>query len=317
VRTIVGPLNATRAVERSAVIEVVSHPPNLAEWDPDTHPFYLEVYGETEPQIDMTYAEVVPAGGDAAKSEASTPIYEYWWTLGHAGTAPEHRHLWPERKDEKPIWKKLEKTAARIYLYFPIDSGWRIKELVATVKYLSPVADQKSWSEAASQEWSKIQPLMQGAGTLASTLAPIPGVGTVAAGAAPILSTLAKLQIGSVPQGVKGFEWSVGKVTFGSKRLHGVMQGVMWTLPKEMFELLGGRLTGSLAVSFIPSRKQTSDTTPWHPEPGPLLGHAVVYADDEKKWVPGSSSFVELTLKPQVRDTVLPAPSSPQPESPS
>ena len=40
-------------------------------------------------------------------------------------------------------------------------------------------------------------------------------------------------------------------------------------LPKKMFELLGGRLTGRLAVSFIPSRTQTADSTvAWTPEPG-------------------------------------------------
>lgn len=41
---------------------------------------------------------------------------------------------------------------------------------------------------------------------------PIPGVGAAAASVAPILSTLVKLKIGSVPQGVKGFDRSIGKV---------------------------------------------------------------------------------------------------------
>jgi hypothetical protein len=294
------------------MIEVVSHPSDLATWDQDEHPFYFEVYGETEPLLDMTYAEVLPPGGDAGQAVAASAIYEYWWTLGHSGTAPEHHHLWPERKADKPVWKKLDDTAARVYLYFPIHGGWRIKELVATVKYLSPVADQKSWSEAAADEWTKFQPLMADAGTLASKLGVVPGIGTAAAGAAPILSTLAKLKVGSVPQGVKGFEWSVAKVTFGSKREHGVMQGVMWTLPKEMFELLGGRLTGSVAVSFVPSRTQSADpAASWRPQPAPLLGHAVVYADDGSKWVPGSSSFVKLNLQPRVTASAS-APSPPQ-----
>jgi hypothetical protein len=43
---------------------------------------------------------------------------------------------------------------------------------------------------------------MDDAGTLASRLGVIPGVGTIAAGAASLLSALAKLNIGSVPQGV-------------------------------------------------------------------------------------------------------------------
>jgi hypothetical protein len=288
------------------MIEVATHPKDLATWDQDKHPFYLEVFGETQPLLDMGYAEVVPPAGDAATTTASTPIYEYWWTIGHPGQAPEHHHLWPHRPAEHSLWKDLEEPAARVYLYFPIHAGWRIKELVATVKYLSPVHDEKNWAAAASKEWEQLQPILEGAGNVAAKLGPIPGVGTIAAGAAPILSTLAKLKIGSVPQGVKGFDWSVGKVTFGSKERHGVMQGVMWTLPKAMFELLGGRLTGSVAVSFIPSRSQTASTVSsseaWTPQSAPLLAHAVVYTDEGSKWIPNSSDFVELSLSPRVPD---------------
>jgi hypothetical protein len=39
------------------------------------------------------------------------------------------------------------------------------------------------------------------------------------------------------------------------------MQGVDWAIPKEMFELLGGRLTGSLAVSFIPTATILTEAT--------------------------------------------------------
>jgi len=286
------------------MIEVASHPEDLATWDQKEPPFYLEVYGETEPLLDMTYAEVVPPASDAATTTASTPIYEYWWTLGHPGHAPEHHHLWPERPADHSLWKELADPAARVYLYFPIHAGWRIKELVATVKYLSPVHDEESWATAASEDWTKFQPLLEGAGNVAAKLGPTPGVGTIATGAAPILSALAKLKVGSVPQGVKGFDWSAGKVTFASKAEHGVMQGVMWTLPKAMFELLGGRLTGSLALSFIPSRSQSRSTnnTPseaWAPTAAPLLAHAVVYADHTSTWVPRNNNFVKLTLTPR------------------
>lgn len=64
--------------------------------------------------------------------------------------------------------------------------------------------------------------------------------------------------------------------------------------------MVGGRLTGSLALSFIPSQNQSSAADPWQPQSAPLLGHAVMYADDEKKWIPGSSEFVELKLSPHV-----------------
>ncbi len=168
--------------------------------------------------------------------------------------------------------------------------------------------DEESWATAASADWAKFQPVLEGAGNVAAKLGPILGVGTVAAGAAPILSALAKLKIGSVPQGVKGFDWSTGKVTFRSKEEHRVMQGVVWTLPKAMFELLGGRLTGSVAVSFIPSRPQSLGTgEQWALKPAKLLAHAVVYADHGQKWGPGRSDFVEMILSPRLTP-VTPAP---------
>jgi hypothetical protein len=33
-------------------------------------------------------------------------------------------------------------------------------------------------------------------------------------------------------QGVEGFDWYVEKVTVPAAAKHGVMQGVMWTIPK-------------------------------------------------------------------------------------
>ena len=63
-----------------------------------------------------------------------------------------------------------------------------------------------------------------------------------------------------------------------------------------MFELLGGRLTGGLAISFIPT---ASGREPWQPQPLPLLAHAVVYADGDTAWVPAQNEFVELLLSPQ------------------
>jgi len=128
------------------MIEVVSHPTDLATEDPKDPPFYLQVYGQTEPLLEITYAEVVPAVGEMATTITSTPIYEYWWTIGHPGQGPEHHHLWPGRPKDQSLWKKLDNPVARVYLYFPVHAGWRIKELVATVKYLSPVHDEETGS---------------------------------------------------------------------------------------------------------------------------------------------------------------------------
>lgn len=282
---------------------MASFPADLGQWDQDEHPYYLEVFGEAEPLLDIDHAEVVPVGGSAATSASATSIYEYWWTIGHGGSKPQHRHLFGNRQ-KVDLWHRLEDIAARVYLYFPISGGWRTQELAASAKYLSPVLHQSDWTDKAAADWQRMQPLLVGARQAASALGVVPGIGTVAAGAAPILSAMSKLQVGTVPQGVKGFEWYVEKVTVPAAAHHGVMQGVVWAIPKEMFELLGGRLTGSLALSFIPSA--AVGQTPWEAQTLPMLAHAVVYADGETSWVPAKDQFVELPLSPRTQGTVQP-----------
>ena len=278
------------------VITVASFPADLGAWDQDQHPFYLEVFGEAAPLLDVTHAEVIPAGGAAAASVSPTPVYEYWWTIGHGGSKPQHRHLLGNRK-KLDLWHRLEDIAARVYLYFPIAGGWRMQELAASVKYLSPVEHQSDWTQKAAADWQRMQPILAGVGQAASALGAVPGVGAVAAGAAPILSAMSKLQVGTVPQDVKGFGWYVEKVTVPAAAHHGVMQGVVWAVPKEMFELLGGRLTGSLALSFIPAAAPAQ--SPWQAQPLPMLAHAAVYADGQASWVPAQNRFVELPLSPR------------------
>src|SRR5579875_2858709 len=95
-----------------------------ATWKPDDQPFYLEVYGETSPLVDEALAEVVPANGSDPKSTADAPVYEYWWTLGHPGTAAEHHHWYQPKPGVTPAWLDLQETAARVYLYFPASAGW-------------------------------------------------------------------------------------------------------------------------------------------------------------------------------------------------
>jgi len=282
------------------MINGATWPEDLSTWDQDQDPFYLEVFGEAEPVLAQSFAEVIPPGGTGAETTQATPIYEYWWTIGHGGHGPTHRHLFGDRK-KLLLWDKLDKIAARVYFYFPISGGWRVKELVGTVKYLSPVSNQQDWSAKAAADFEKAQPVLAGASQVAAGLAAVPEIGLAAAGAAPILSALSKVQIGNVPQGVKGFDWYVEKVTFGPSTHHGVMQGVVWALPREMFELLGGRLTGSLALSFIPSRSQSDGPGDWAPKPLPMLAHAVVYADGNKTWMPGPSDhkFIELAIHPK------------------
>jgi len=187
-------------------------------------------------------------------------------------------------------------------MYFPTTGGWRIKEQIATVTFLKPVSAHHSLMERIGDHFKEVSPLIGDAGELAK-LAPLPG----ASGVGTLLSTMAKLQVNSVPQ-VGGFEWSIGKVTFVSRRrgFRGAMQGVMWTLPPNMFTELGGRLTRSLAVSFIAAQRQQSGSPASAApafQPLPLLAHAVAYGPehgpDNRVWVPGSSVFLELSLAPR------------------
>jgi len=290
------------------MIEVASYPANLAGWKASAdHPFYFEVFGETRPVVDANYAEIQPAGaGDPAPQSANAaPVYEYWWTIGHGGRLP-HQHHWfgtaAQSSEPDSIWDALDDgVAARVYFFFPVRHGWRIKELAATVKYLSPVANHPSFLTAVAKGWTDASPLIAGAGQAVGLLSPIPGVEIVAKEASTVLTTLAKLQINSVPPSCD-FAWSVAKVTFVND--DGAMQGVMWELPKAMFTDLGGRLTGSLALSFIPARMQTQGSVAiGEPDlaPGVLSAHAVVRGKgDQDRWAPSNHDFVDLAIGPQM-----------------
>ena len=287
-------------------IESASHPADLSQWDgTGDDPFYFEIFGDTSPFVDTTYAEVVAtATADAAaQTTLPTPVYEYWWTIGHPGHRPEHSGILEHIKGPSDLWERLPDPAARVYLFFPTGGDWRVKELAATVKYMSPVAHEQSFLEKAAQDWQVVQPLVDDASKLATAAGPI--AGAAATGSAKVLGSLAQLKLSSVPP-IKGFEWSAGKVAFGNKEHGGVAQGVMWTLPGSMFRELGGRLTGSLAVSFIPDHKQvggTVSTEPPSPQPQDVLAHAVVYSPDGHEsdhWAPASNSFVRLRVAPRL-----------------
>jgi hypothetical protein len=186
--------------------------------------------------------------------------------------------------------------------FFPTHGNWRVKEFAATVDYLSPVFDQKSLWNQAAEEWKQVQPALTAAASLGGLAVGLPIAGAAIGGAASLLSHAATLKVNSVPQ-APGFEWSVGKVTYPSKE--GGVQGVMWTLPPKMFSVLGGRLTGSLTVSFISGHRQGEI-----PNEGkvreltalPVQAHAVVYGHGGKSvWMPEQNKFVELIVAPQAQ----------------
>ncbi len=211
--------------------------------------------------------------------------------------------MWGEEPNN--VWERLaprKGVAARVYLFFPRSGGWRIKELAATAKYLTPYKEQHTWEEAIAQDWKMLQSPVSTAAGLAAAAAggPLAGMAMKSgvADAGNLLGALAKLQINTVPQ-AEGFEWSVSKVTFGSRL--GVMQGVVWALPREMFAQLGGRLTGSLALSVIPAPLQQGEEVASNLPACtalPILAHAVVYTDDGEIWAPGQRDFVKLHVRP-------------------
>jgi len=292
------------------MIEVASFPKDLAGWDPGSHAFYLELFGETQPLIDPAYGQLLgsaaPPGGPS-----SSPMYQYWWTIGHPG----HPHAEDSvlqkfhktlKRDlgldtSKPsIWDNMPEPAARVYMFFPTYGNWRVKEFAATVDYLSPVFDQKRLWNQAAEEWKQVQPALTAAATLGGLAVGLPMAGAAIGGTASLLSHAASLKVNSVPQ-APGFEWSVGKVTHPSK--DGGVQGVMWTLPQKMFSVLGGRLTGSLTVSFILGQRQSGipgESEVLELTPLPVQAHAVVYGHDGKSiCVPEQNTFVDLTVSPQ------------------
>lgn len=288
---------------RARMIEVVSYPPDLSIWEPDVDPFYLELYGETNPELDTSYAETSasPAPDGTGKPASRTPIYEYWWTLGRPGGPHHPHHRWPVAPRALDLWQHLREPAGRVYLYFPQTGGWRVHELVASIKYLVPIHEQEKLTEHAAQTFGKLAPFVDDMSKIAA-MAPNPAFTATSA----MLATIAKLRINDVPRAA-GFDWSVAKVTCRYES-HGVMQGLVWTLPKEMFSVLGGRLTGSVAVSFVPASFQAkgqvaSAYAP--PEQRPLLAHAVIYGHgDTELWAPRKGAeFVELQVKPVLNPT--------------
>ena len=61
------------------MIEVKSWPSDLVVWsripEQQQPPFYLEFFGETEPYLDQTYAEVVPAAAKAQGQAQGCLLY--------------------------------------------------------------------------------------------------------------------------------------------------------------------------------------------------------------------------------------------------
>jgi hypothetical protein len=282
-------------------IQSVSSPADLTSWDPDqegAQPFYFELFGETEPLLDGSFAELATAPTTVGAPIAPrSSVYEYWWTIGHEGRPPgasgSRLKHWTGRATRDWIWDRLDDHAAAVSVFFPIDCGWRVNEVAAAVKYMSPVPHDPTLAERASGALTTVEPLLQDASKLVSLVQP--AVGGVASKAAQTLDVLAQMKINQVPQ-VGGYAWGVSKVTTVSES-GGVSHGIRWTLPKLMFHELGGRITGTVAVSFVPVTPQGTPAA--GPRAGSIRAHASISPHGQQHiWVPGRSRFIELEVTP-------------------
>lgn len=280
------------------MIEYVTWPHNFDQWDPEEgHYFYLEMFGETSPRMVPEYTQLPLAeeDGDFRQGTNLAPLYEYYWSLGYID---------PDGKSDAGSWDgKPADTAAEVYLYFPTIGGWRVEELLATIKYLCPGKEHDSHLQDAAHMFATAQPIVEDASKLAAAGSGLPGVGPIAAGTAMLLDVLAKLKVTSVPP-MKGYEWSVQKVAT-HLRGEGLLHGIKWTIPKKLFLELGSRLTGSIAVNIIPSMLQSSsvESACIQPRRLPIRAKAFMnlhperWRKDESVPLP-ENGFLELEIEP-------------------
>lgn len=212
-----------------------------------TGDYFLELYGEPSPEVDLEYAQVLATRG---KSNAG-PIYEYFWTLGKYEQLPSDR---PPRKGSAGTdWGELSQgSLVQVYILFSRNSDWRVHELAVSVKYLSPVDEQETVLQEIGKDMAALQPLLEVAGTAVSAAGAAAGAGPAASATGHVLDAMAKMKVGSVPQ-TKNFHWSVRKVSIlAGKVAPEPANGVVWNLPLSMLESLGSRINGSIAVCVVP-----------------------------------------------------------------
>lgn len=287
------------------MIEVVSGQCEIDLGNEKPTSYYLELFGETRPVVASNYAQVLPMGplDGSVQTTQSTPAYEYWWTIGHKMDIHyEHARnlLGRGPRESHGFWDALgevDGAAARVYFFFPVHANWRIKELTATLKYLPPAPEQHSVVHDLITQFEHTAPLVQDASNIMK-LIPTPATAAATEG----LAALAKLQLNSVAPS-QDINWSVMKVT-QDMLPDKVMQGVVWNLPQSVFTRLGSRITGSLALIFIPAhiqepgivRKESAK-----PQAAAIRAHAVVYGPNERQhWAPGPSkdAWIRLTVEP-------------------
>lgn len=254
------------------MLEVASYYPfDSSSWDSwntgnGVHIPYFELYGESQPFLCTNLTETLQDNSmdNDPRMKAQPPIFEYFWTIGISDYLIDQF----SRNDTDKLW--YHNTGAEVTVYFPLKRGWRVEEVLASIKYVRPLPHQEDLAKKVAEYWNSVAPVVGKAAEFIEHM-DIPGVSA----GATLIDTLAKAPITSLPP-VDGLAWHVKKITGFVEGE--VMEGLRWTLPRKLFCVLGNRLTGSIAVYFHPYYQQEQQQKAvGQPQTGPILAQAVVY----------------------------------------
>ena len=248
---------------------------------------WLEVYGETEPTASSV------AGTPPAKGAG---LYEYHWSFGYLAPLSSHpphgRSLLRggRAEDDQQDSDRLADPAAHVYLYFAADSTWRVSEVLATVKHLAPVQDERTWGEELAKDFTAIQPVIGAVGQIAGDATGMPELGSIAA-------TVSSLKLTSVPP-TQSSEWFVRKVDM-VKNGH-MFHGIEWELSLNLLNQLGSRVTGGILVCFV--NVETKGDEQAAPSQGLLAKTVLHYIEPSGTTkdisIPVGDDFLGLSLSP-------------------
>jgi hypothetical protein len=248
---------------------------------------WLEVYGETEP--------TATSGGGTPPAKG-VGLYEYVWSLGYLAPLSSHpphgRSMLRggRAEDGQQDSDRLADPAAHAYLYFAADSSWRVSEVLATVKHLAPVQDERTWGEELAKDFTAIQPVIGAAGQIAGAATGMPELGSIAA-------TVSRLKLTSVPP-TQSSEWFVRKVDM-VKNGH-MFHGIEWELSLNLLNQLGSRVTGGILVCFV--NVETKGDEQAAPSQGLLAKTVLHYIEPSGTTkdisIPVGDDFLGLSLSP-------------------
>jgi hypothetical protein len=138
---------------------------------------------------------------------------------------------------------------AHVTLSFPRNKGFWVHEIAASVKLLSP--PPLDFAEKVDADVKALQPFIGLAGGAVAAVGTV--AGPVVSAAGHVLDAVAKAKVNDVPS-TKEFPWSVQQFSTANSDV------VVWNLPENMFTLCGDRITGSIAVVFLPTTPSAPPT---------------------------------------------------------